>query len=213
MDEQAFLDAIECLSPALLQIAFAFSRDAADADAIVRDVWRGTLLSGDPDLRSTALRLVVDKASAAAAGPDSPHPSFEPVNVSGPTVDPSRFRPDGEQWAGHWGTVPPTWPTDIDGEAAMVTAALEALPQAQRVVVSLRDEQGCTADEVCEYLTLLAVEQRALLHRGRAQVRQVVEEYVTRTAAHRESQKTRPLTGVAVAPPAADREPPSSRAG
>ncbi len=147
----------------------------------MRDAWHGALGVGDPDLRSAVLRLVFEKAWAATGVPGSFQRSVEKASGPGPTVSAARFRPHGEQCAGSWVVFPPTWPSGLDPVAALVAAALEALPDAQRAVVSLRDEQGCTADEVCEYLALGAVQQRALLHRGRARVRQVVEEYVVPT--------------------------------
>ncbi len=185
MNEQAFRGAVESLSPALLRIAFAFTRDTALAEAIVRAAWLGTISAGDPDLRSTVLRLVVDKARAAGCDPGSFHRSVQETSVPRPTVDPSRFRPEGEQWVGHWVAFLPAWPSGLDKESALVAAALKALPEAERVVVSLRDEQGCTAGEVCEYLELSDAQQRALLHRGRARVRQAVQEYVDATGRSR----------------------------
>ncbi len=180
-DEEAFRVAVESLSPELLRIAFAFTRDADAAVDIVREAWRGTIRSGDSDPRGTAMRLVVDEACAATGKPGSLHRTVEGTSVSGPTVDPARFRPQGEQWAGHWVASPPTWPSGLDEKAALVAAALEALPEPQRVVVSLRDEQGCTAAEVCEYLAMGETEQHVLLHRGRARVRQVLEDHIAST--------------------------------
>jgi RNA polymerase sigma-70 factor (ECF subfamily) len=51
------------------------------------------------------------------------------------------------------------------------------LPERQRTVVLLRDVQGCESEEVCEILGLSPENQRVLLHRGRARVRQVLEDY------------------------------------
>ena len=55
--------------------------------------------------------------------------------------------------------------------------ALDALPARQRVVVTLRDVEGYTSDEVCVILGISAANQRVLLHRGRAAVRGTLEEY------------------------------------
>jgi RNA polymerase sigma-70 factor, ECF subfamily len=46
-------------------------------------------------------------------------------------------------------------------------------------VVFLRDVQGCSAEEVCGVLQLSAENQRVLLHRGRARVRRMLEQYLT----------------------------------
>jgi RNA polymerase sigma-70 factor (ECF subfamily) len=44
--------------------------------------------------------------------------------------------------------------------------------------VTLRDLLGFDANEVCALLDISAANQRVLLHRGRAAVRQVLEDYV-----------------------------------
>jgi RNA polymerase sigma-70 factor (ECF subfamily) len=47
------------------------------------------------------------------------------------------------------------------------------------MVVSLRDVEGWSADEVRNALDLSETNQRVLLHRGRAKVRRALEEYLT----------------------------------
>ena len=59
--------------------------------------------------------------------------------------------------------------------------ALAELPARQRVVVTLRDVEGHTADEVCDLLGISAGNQRVLLHRGRALVRARLERYLVGT--------------------------------
>ena len=56
------------------------------------------------------------------------------------------------------------------------------LPERQRVVVTLRDMLGFDSSEVCEMLEISVANQRVLLHRGRAAVRQVLEAYLADTA-------------------------------
>ncbi|CAO5242202.1 hypothetical protein FAGKG844_20298 [Frankia sp. AgKG'84/4] len=56
-------------------------------------------------------------------------------------------------------------------------AALGALPPRQRAVVHLRDVEGLDAAEVCALLDIAPGNQRVLLHRGRARLRQVLEDY------------------------------------
>ncbi|MGZ8748704.1 MAG: RNA polymerase sigma factor [Mycobacterium sp.] len=56
---------------------------------------------------------------------------------------------------------------------------LDKLPERQRIVVSLRDMLGFDSAEVCELLDIRTANQRVLLHRGRAAVRRVLEDYLT----------------------------------
>jgi len=59
-----------------------------------------------------------------------------------------------------------------------VKVAIEALPEKQREIVILRDIAGMDSDEVCELLAISATNQRVRLHRGRAAVRRMLEEYL-----------------------------------
>jgi RNA polymerase sigma-70 factor (ECF subfamily) len=54
---------------------------------------------------------------------------------------------------------------------------LQEPPPRQRAVVTLHDVHGLTADEVCTVLELSQGNQRVLLHRGRARLRQLLEDY------------------------------------
>jgi RNA polymerase sigma-70 factor (ECF subfamily) len=56
--------------------------------------------------------------------------------------------------------------------------ALEGLPERQRVVVTLRDMLGFDSAEVCELLGVSVANPRVLLHRGRAAVRNQLENYL-----------------------------------
>jgi RNA polymerase sigma-70 factor (ECF subfamily) len=61
----------------------------------------------------------------------------------------------------------------------VVEGAIEALPPAQRAVISLRDVEGWTAEETCNALGVTETNQRVLLHRARSKVRQALEEYLS----------------------------------
>ena len=61
----------------------------------------------------------------------------------------------------------------------MVAKAMDGLPHAQREVMRLRDVEGWTSAEVCEALEISEANQRVLLHRARAKVRQALEPYVS----------------------------------
>ncbi len=58
-----------------------------------------------------------------------------------------------------------------------VWQAVSALPPRQRAVVTLRDVEGHTAEEVSELLEITSGNQRVLLHRGRSVVRAHLERY------------------------------------
>jgi len=59
-----------------------------------------------------------------------------------------------------------------------VKAAIESLPVKQREVITLRDVAGLDSHEVCGLLSISAENQRVRLHRARAAVRKMLEDYL-----------------------------------
>ncbi|ETW21262.1 RNA polymerase sigma factor [Mycobacterium gastri] len=91
-----------------------------------------------------------------------------------------RMHPAGHPDSGHW-SVPPSrrfLPEDRTVARELVEqvrAALDTLPPRQRQLVILRDLVGTSAEEASEILELSAEAQRALLYRGRANLRNELE--------------------------------------
>lgn len=96
-----------------------------------------------------------------------------------PAVDPARFLgSDHDRWPHHWATPPRRWDASESAETlARVRAAIERLPPAQRVVITLRDVYGRGSGEVCNALDVSETNQRVLLHRARSRVRADLESY------------------------------------
>ncbi|MCR6679556.1 hypothetical protein NVV43_29355, partial [Escherichia marmotae] len=60
--------------------------------------------------------------------------------------------------------------------------AIESLPPSQRAVITLRDVQGWSAEEVRNALELSETNERVLLHRARAKGRAALEAYLVEDA-------------------------------
>jgi RNA polymerase sigma-70 factor, ECF subfamily len=92
-----------------------------------------------------------------------------------PTVPGSRFQDAGEAFPRHWRRFPKPWgfvdPSDPAAREALA-AAIEELPATWREVVIARDGLGRDAGEVSERLGLTLRQQRAILNRARAGVRE-----------------------------------------
>jgi RNA polymerase sigma-70 factor (ECF subfamily) len=58
-----------------------------------------------------------------------------------------------------------------------ITRAMRALPPAQRQVMELYHFEGLTSEEVCQRLKISESNKHVLLHRGRNQVKKVVDGY------------------------------------
>ena len=61
-----------------------------------------------------------------------------------------------------------------------IQKAIDALPASQREVITLRDVNQWTSEEVCNALGISETNQRVLLHRARSAVRRALEGYMTR---------------------------------
>ena len=68
---------------------------------------------------------------------------------------------------------------------AVLEQAIHSLPEAQRLVLTMRDIQGWNAEEVCNALTISETNQRVLLHRARSKVRGILENHYSNSGAGR----------------------------
>ena len=79
---------------------------------------------------------------------------------------------DDDLVAEKWGVAqnPDDW---VEGRELLthVEEAISALPHTQRSVITLRDIEGWTAEEVCDLLEISPANQRVLLHRARLKIR------------------------------------------
>jgi RNA polymerase sigma-70 factor (ECF subfamily) len=189
-DERVFAELVNAYSSSLLRLAQDFVRTRAVAEEVVQETWLALLtgidrFEGRSSLKTWLFRILVNKAKTRGAREARTVPFSSLVGDEGePAVPGERFRGPDNQWAGHWASPPPA--TDAIPEQRLlarearerILAALETLPDSQRLVVTLRDVAGLEADEVCDTLGLTEGNQRVLLHRGRAKLRLAYERYL-----------------------------------
>jgi RNA polymerase sigma-70 factor (ECF subfamily) len=187
-DERAFGAIVREWSPMLLRVAGSFVTAHASAEECVQEAWLVAIrgldrFEGRSRLRTWVVGIVINIARRRAERDGRVTLWTGPDDDGGPTVDPRRFRPADEPWAGGWTEqgAPREWEPEavlLAGEAMeLLTRGLDALPPRQRAVVTLYDVHGLTADEVCTVLELTRANQRVLLHRGRARLRELLEDY------------------------------------
>jgi RNA polymerase sigma-70 factor (ECF subfamily) len=185
-DEESFAALVDECQPVMLRLAESLTPTRASAEAVVHDAWLGVLrgldeFAGQSSLRAWVLRVLVDGATPARGALP-----FASVGGDEPVVAPDRFLPaDRASFAGHWVEAPVAWDHerlddgDVDG---VLRTAIGALPAGQRVVVTLRDVNGWSSEEVCDALGLSPTDQRALLHCGRSALRNALDVYFTAVA-------------------------------
>ena len=188
-DEAAFRELVEAWTPGMLRLARLHVSTQASAQEVVQDTWLAVLhglsgFEGRASLRTWVLRILVNTAKTRGVQEGRVLPR-DPSEDSGPTVDPGRFHRSPARWSRHWTEdgAPQRWDADPSRGAMreeirlLLESALATLPARQRDVVVWRDVQGLDADEVCVVLDLTPQNQRVLLHRGRARLRTLLEDY------------------------------------
>jgi RNA polymerase sigma-70 factor (ECF subfamily) len=193
-DESAFGAIIDRYHPSLVRIATLFVRDREVAEEVAQETWIGVLrgldrFEGRSSFRTWLFGILANQARRRGERERRMIPFSalaRPPEGEEPAVDPERFLPPGEEWAGHWASPPASWEL-IPEEAFLSTelrreieTAIAALPPNQRAVITLRDVEGWDAAEVCNALGLSQTNQRVLLHRARSRVRRSLEERLER---------------------------------
>ena len=189
-DEAAFRMLVSELHSSLVRVALIYVPSRGVAEEVVQETWVGVLrgldcFEGRSSLKTWIFRILTNTAKTRGQreGRTIPFSSLQsPGTVQEPAVDPDRFRPDDDpRWPGHWASPPEDLPEDrlVAAETrARIDAAIAALPASQRAVITLRDAQGWTSEEVCNALEISETNQRVLLHRARSKVRAALEHYL-----------------------------------
>jgi RNA polymerase sigma-70 factor (ECF subfamily) len=174
-DEEAFVILVARYQQSMLRLACSMVPSPQVAEEAVQDTWMGVVrgierFEGRSSFKTWLFRILVNRVRSAGAR-EPTDPSIETLQA----VDPTRFDAEG-QWADpveHW-----TEASEDRLEAAtwvpILKSALDKLPARQRQVVTLRDVEGLSNDEACAVLGISLGNQRILLHRGRARLREIL---------------------------------------
>ncbi|HLZ38791.1 MAG TPA: sigma-70 family RNA polymerase sigma factor [Mycobacteriales bacterium] len=194
-DEECFQWLVHRYSPGMLRVAAAHVPTREIAEEVVQDTWVAVLrgldgFEGRASLKTWLFQILLNIARKRGVRERRTVPFSDVFREpdSGPTVDPGRFLPDDHSdWPHHWASFPQRWPKSSPEPELLasemrtrLSAALRELPERHRCVISLRDVQGYDADDVCQILEISSGNQRVLLHRARARMRAVLEDYYTR---------------------------------
>lgn len=188
-NESAMSQLVDEWSPAMLRVARYFVDSAQSAEDAVQDAWLGMLsglarFEGRSSLRTWTFSILMNRARTRGAREARTLPEA-PLGPRGtPTADDWLTGPRGEpsaKWSSigalsQWDASPET--VALSNEALrQLDRALSALPPRQRQVVTMRDVCGMGAEEVCATLDISLANQRVLLHRARAVLREALAGY------------------------------------
>ncbi len=190
-NEEAFRSVVREWHGSLLRVAQIFVPSRAVAEEVVQEAWLRVLgaldrFEGRSSLKTWVFRILDNTAKTRAQreGRSLPFTALhDPARVPEAAVDADRFFSEAdEHHPGGWSSPPRELPEErlLAAEAReRIADAIESLPPTQRAVISLRDVEGWSSDEVRNALDLSEVNQRVLLHRARSRVRQALEDYLS----------------------------------
>lgn len=185
-DETAFVEVVARYQASLLRVALIYVPTRALAEEAVQETWIGVLkglrrFEGRSSLKTWLFSILMNQARTIAQreGRYEQVAFDEALEPEEAAVAPERF-----QNAGHWQDAPTSW--DALPEAVLLSKetrrylqkAIDGLPENQRLVITLRDVEMLTAEEVCNMLRVSETNQRVLLHRARSKVRRALEGYL-----------------------------------
>jgi RNA polymerase sigma-70 factor, ECF subfamily len=191
-DESAFSRVVTLHQGPLLRVARMYVGSQAVAEEVVQETWMGVLkgldnFQGRCSLKTWIFQILINRAKTRGEREGRMIPfsaMFDPQSDLGePAVDPGQFNENDPEWPGGWITQPRNWGANPEQSLlsqelkAHTQAAIESLQPSQREVITLRDVQGWTSEEVCNVLGVSETNQRVLLHRARSKVRQALDQY------------------------------------
>jgi RNA polymerase sigma-70 factor (ECF subfamily) len=188
-DEAAFAELVQAQYGAMIRIARILLKSQAVAEEVVQETWTAAI-EGLPrfELRSSLktwlFRILVNRARTRATREARTVPMSlwtEQDEEDSPAVAPDRFNR-----AGFWRAPPTAWDAHPEGlleqkqTRARLVEEIDALPAGQKAVLTLRDMEEWTSEEVCNVLGLTETNQRVLLHRARSRLRTAMERHLGR---------------------------------
>ncbi|GAC1382216.1 MAG: sigma-70 family RNA polymerase sigma factor [Marmoricola sp.] len=178
-DEAAFTELVERYHPRLIRLAGTFVGGRDLVEDVAQETWLAVLrgvdaFEGRSSFKTWLFQICANRARSIAVREQR----IVPVEDVTLIADQPVFAADGS-----WQEPPHPWATDALDRAdlvAAVQAAIRELPFTQRQVITLRDVEGLSAEEVCAVLVLTDANQRVLLHRARLRVRSILGSAVLR---------------------------------
>lgn len=191
-DEMAFTQLVDQYQPSLVRLARLFVQDERVAEELSQETWIAVLqgldhFEGRSSLKTWIFTILTNKARTRSRRENRSFvfSDFEESDSGLPVVPPERFKGDSAgASAGHWVVEPASW-ADIPEEQILsgetlqlIRQTIAELPDNQRAVITLRDIEELSSQEICNILGISETNQRVLLHRARARVRQALEDYL-----------------------------------
>ncbi len=191
-DADAFEELVDKYHAAIVRFARLYVGTQELAEDVAQETWMGVLrgldrFEGRSSLKTWIFRIAANRAQTKGKRESRTIPfaalaSSEAGQDEAVEVD--RFLPAESERPGFWSTLPVDFDNQPEGRLLseetfdVIRKAIDTLPPMQATVITLRDLQQWSSQEVREALDITEANQRVLLHRARTKVRRVLEEYL-----------------------------------
>src|SRR4051794_31472199 len=181
--EAAFRELMRMYGASMLRVAQLYVRSRAVAEEVVQETWLAVLkgisrFEGRSSLKTWLFRILTNTAKTRAVRESRTIPlSALAGDDDEGSVDPDRFLGPEERFPGHWSAPPSSWAGEPEERLVaaetldVIRAEIDTLPAAQALVITMRDVEGFSSEEVRNALDITETNQRVLLHRARTKVR------------------------------------------
>jgi RNA polymerase sigma-70 factor (ECF subfamily) len=161
----------------MVAVASRYVASRSTAEDVVQDTWVAVLrgldrFEGRSSLRTWVFRILLNRARTTGVAERRVVPFSDAFPNRDDVAD------SDADYPGRASDTEGVTPEDAVISAELrgeLGAAVSRLPNRQRAVVLLRDVHGYPAQDVCRLLGVSSGNQRLLLHRGRAQLRTVLQ--------------------------------------
>jgi len=191
-EDAAFAKVVDQYSGSMLRLAMAYVPSRAVAEEVVQETWLGVFeglsrFEGRSSFKTWLFTILTNRAKTRGQR-ESRYVALAEKSAmddeeAGTGVDLDLFIQAGTK-AGHWIEPPHAWDHSTPERLALskeireqIEQAIESLPQTQRQVITLRDLEGVSSEEVCNIVGVTETNQRVLLHRARSRVRKTLAPY------------------------------------
>ena len=182
-DEKAYREVVTDYHSSMLYVARAIVGTAI-ADEIVQEAWISVIkalpkFEGRSSLKTWILRIVSNNAKSRLRKESRHFSAGDAADLEVIGMPQERFSDDG-----HWAVPPSRW--NIESPDQLLTSeelqtcmreAIDKLPLIQQTILSLRDMDGMSMQEICKILEISDSNSRVLLHRARIKVFQAIEKF------------------------------------
>lgn len=194
-NEEVFARVVRAHHSSMVRVAMAYVASRESAEEVAQEVWTVLVeglrhFQGKSSLKTWLYGILLNRAKTRGQRESRQIQisSFESEDTGRcdllESASCSEVRSPGKApWV--WGNSsrapsPEAWTLQQELDACRARA-IALLPDRQRVVITLRDIEGWSSNEVCEALDLQPTHQRVLLHRARIRVRELAQEFSKRS--------------------------------